>query len=65
MWPSDTFPTENGGHTYLAFITIKEPTLFCKGLVRPVPDTNFKFLTEECKEYLREGFKKKGYILEG
>ncbi len=63
MWPTDVFPTKNGGHTYLGFMTVREPTMLRKGLVEPAPPSNFELLTDEFKEGFRKGFADKGYEL--
>ncbi len=63
MWPSDTFATKNGGHTYLGFITVKEKTIFKKGIVEPIPSGNFELLSDEFKEDFKKGFADKGYKL--
>ena len=63
MWPHDTFATKNGGHTYLGFFTEREPSLFQKGIVKPIPSGNFELLTEEDQEAFHKGFAEKGYRL--
>ena len=62
-WPHDDFPIKGGGHTYLGFITTREPTFFRKGIVKPIPAGNFELLTDEYKEDFRKGFAKLGYRL--
>lgn len=63
MWPTAVFPTKNGGHTYIGFITMREPTALRKGIVEPSQPTNFELLTEEYQEGFRKGFADKGYKL--
>jgi len=63
MWPTEVMPTKNGGHTYIGFYTIREPTILREGVVKPTQLTNFELLTDEDKEFFREGFAKMRYKL--
>jgi hypothetical protein len=63
MWPHDDFPTENGGHTYMGFITIMEKKWYRKGIVKPVPIDNFQLLSNTMREGFKKGFLEKGYVL--
>jgi len=68
----DVFPTANGGHTYIGFITEQEPQWtrrwffwkkFRKGIVRPTQPGDFALLTKEFQEDFKRGFTEKGYLL--